>query len=71
MSIRLTKNLKRIIADQFILGDSIGYLAGVYRVSHPRIEQVIREALNNSEKEAGKITVVDAVTRAVESRNEH
>lgn len=45
MAIRLTKNLKRIIAGQFKGGDPIGYLANVYGVSHYRIEQVIREAL--------------------------
>jgi hypothetical protein len=45
VAIRLTKNLKRVIVTQFKGGDSLDYLAGIYSVSLPRIEQVIREAL--------------------------
>lgn len=45
MAIRLTKNLKRIIAGQFKGGDPMIYLANIYGVSQSRIEQVIREAL--------------------------
>ena len=45
MAIRLTQNLKRVIMAQFKGGDSMEYLAGIYSVTKPRIEQVIREAL--------------------------
>ena len=50
MAIMLTKNLKRIITRQFKEGDPMIYLAKLYEVSESRIEQVIREALNNSEE---------------------
>jgi len=45
VAIRLTKNLKRIIVAQFKGGDDMAYLAGIYGVTLPRIEQVIREAM--------------------------
>jgi len=50
MAIRLTKNLRRIIAGQFKLGDSMSYLANIYGVSLPRIEQLIRMVLLEQDK---------------------
>lgn len=57
---RLTKNIKKVIVAQFKLGDSMQYLADIYGVKAPRVEQVIREAMINSDGSVPEVSKVPA-----------
>ncbi|HXV84989.1 MAG TPA: hypothetical protein VEG60_34525 [Candidatus Binatia bacterium] len=48
---RLTPSIKRAIVNQFKTGDSMMYLASVYEVTPPKIEEVIRAAMNRADQQ--------------------